>query len=80
MNTSTWELSMTPQLVSTVWISTLCWLDPAREYKEERTREAPLDNSKRSARKNQSNGLLRNSEVPYSERNHLHTLTKLEIT
>ena len=67
MNTSTWELSMTPQLVSTVRISTLFWPDQEREYKEERTREALSETSKRSARKNLSNGLLRNSEAPFSE-------------
>lgn len=67
MNTSTWVSSMTPQLVSTVWTSTSSSLELAREFKEESSRTASSETSKRSARRKPSNGSLKSSEVPCYE-------------
>ena len=63
MNTSTWELSMTPQLVFTEWTSTSFLLELERELTEERHTEEDSATSKRSARRNLSNGSSRNLEA-----------------
>ncbi len=67
MNTSTWESSTTPQLVFMVWTSTLSSPDQEREYKEEEQELEFSETSKKSARKNPSNGSLRNSVALFSE-------------
>jgi len=67
MNTSISESSMTHQQVFTEWTSTLFSLDQERECREEEQEELSSETSRRSARKSQSNGSLRNSVALYSE-------------
>jgi hypothetical protein len=58
---------MTPPPVFTAWTST--WFSPEleRESKEGRPEEESSEDSRELARKSQSNGSLRDLEVPFSE-------------
>ena len=67
MKTSTRASSMIHQLESTVWTSILFWPDQERESLEESQDTVHSAISKRSARKNLSNGLSKSSAAPSSE-------------
>lgn len=67
MNISIWVSSMILPLVFMVWTFTLFLQDLEREYKEERPEMPRSETSKRSARKKQSNGSLRNSVALFYE-------------